>query len=441
MMLLSLLLACGVQAPLAPVVSATETARTVAGVRIGDAYVATLSGLELRVDAAAVTRPGPQLIARARTNRDLSSVFSFVPDDAFGSATLRGARRFDVGGGAGSELASLLSGAPLLVDIETASGRPAGVTGWVTFGPRVTSTTTTPDLRVTGVRPIRLRGATAPVRYRVEITSSRAFESVGLSAPAGVALTARSTRAWTLDLDHAAWMGLSQAPAALTFDGAETLLVSGGARVVGAGLTDADPYVTVYRDCDPAVLACLDATTGVDTSACGSAFEVSRCEVADTCAVRGTTPLTLVPASTPGVEVYADAWNAAAIFGGAWGSVETPVVQVYPACPDRPVDLRTLTEAVIAGDRDFGGFDYTWGEELDRPGLEASGHFGTAWSPEGPALLAAAELFGGGGAVRAWHGESEVPCPNCHAWIDLYVLWFEERGQVVVVRAAHGWDS
>lgn len=443
MLVLSLLMACVDQAPLAP---DEALARTVTSALVRGDHVVALGGLELRVNPDAWVRPGPggpEVVARVRTNRDLDRLFTFVPDDGFGFADLRGPRRFEVGGGAGSELATLFSGAPLLIDIDTVSGQPTDVTGWVTFQPVVRATVSSADLRVRGARPVRLRNAAVPVRYRVEIEANRPFTTVELTAPAGAApeLTARSTTRWTLDADHATWVWMASGATTLTFDGVETVALQVGARVKGAGLTDEDPYVTVYPDCAPATLVCLDAVVGVDTSVCGPAFEVGRCYGADRCSARAATPLVLSPVETPGVASYAEAWNAAASNGGVWGSVAAPEVLEYPACPTITADLRSLTEAAILVDADFAGFDYAWGEELDRAGLANAAHFGSSYSSAGPALLAAVELFGGGGTVRAWHGEVEVPCPNCHEWLDLYVIWFEDRQQVVVVRGSHGWDS
>ncbi|HSN99836.1 MAG TPA: hypothetical protein VLS89_16180, partial [Candidatus Nanopelagicales bacterium] len=59
------------------------------------------------------------LILRATANRYLKSVFSFVPDDAFGQANIISERRLEVVIHEGHELNTLMSGLPLFVSVET----------------------------------------------------------------------------------------------------------------------------------------------------------------------------------------------------------------------------------------------------------------------------------------------------------------------------------
>lgn len=423
----------------APALDAEGLERTATGRLVGGAWEVRADGLTVRVDRLTRARTGaqgPEVVARGRTSRAFDHVFSWVPDDAFGTATQTGVTRFELDLDAGYELNSILSGLPLMVQLHTPTGRVRDYNAWVGLAPELLAPLAPPGVTVEPqVQPVYVRDPVNTLRYRATIAAPGA-QSLTVQAPSGAAPAVHGDGVWQLDWTYDA-LALA-AGTTVTVDGAAFTLQP---RVVVSelGLTTEDPYLLWSTACEPAVLACMTAAPGTDLGGCGTWREVSRCASLDVCATQAPGDLTLVSQPLPGVEVAAQAWNDAAYNGGVWGSVEVPAGWSFAQC--EPVELEALVAEVIGSDQNLAGFDFAWGSVLDRAGLAGTAAFGASYSPEGPALLAAIEAAVGSQRVEAWVGESEIPCPNCHEWADLYVLYYPDVARVVVITATHGWDS
>jgi hypothetical protein len=226
-------------------------------------------------------------VARGSASADLEAVFAWVPDDAYGAATLTGARTFEVAVGAGSELNTVLSGLPLFVDLKR-KGAPK-VTARVDFAPRFAS--------IKGSTRLSLQAAVAPVAIGEELVyraSLRAPEGAGVTldgvARGKLVAARRSPRDWSLD---ARFDGLR--PLLAELDAAAPLVElvateTGGARrsktgtlavtVSALALTTGDAAERWPTGrCSAVVRACLnDVPPGQqDFAHCGTYREVMAC--------------------------------------------------------------------------------------------------------------------------------------------------------------------
>jgi hypothetical protein len=440
---LALLLAFAGCSPVDDAPPATEGERFWPGAPRGDQLVARADGLRLSVDRRPSFRALPygfELVFNGSANQELDWMFSYVPDDAFGEVRVTGPRRFEVAVQSGSILNTLLAGSPLLVDVDTTTGRPADLTAWMRFGPEVSATSTTADVWVADVRSVAVRNPGDGVRYRIDVRSARPFGVV--TGDAGMAVTTISPTAWQIDLRYDGFIAAAAAGGELhlDLDGTEQLTLRTRVALEQLALADGDPYA-VWPTCETTVEACVLGTPGYDLGACGTSFTTRRCYEALDCSLQPGAPLTLAPAALDGVDAASTAWNQAAFNGGVWGSVEVPAAFDLPACPAAPITLEGIVAAVTAADQNWAGFDFQWGAVTDRAGAAGLPAFSTSYSPEGPALLATIDRYHAGEAVEIWHGSSELPCPNCHEWLDLYVLWYPAIQRAVVLYGTHGWDS
>lgn len=221
---------------------------------------------------------------RGSANQDLSAVFSFVPDDGFGEATLTGARTFEVSVDSMSELNTVLSGLRLLVNVT-----PVGATRALTVGldvaPRFTGISGSTRLSLTpDVAPVFARGGLTyrgAVRTAVSnLTSvSHGAQFSARTAPGEYAVDFSFEALRSALVDGAAGGRVqfvaTQPPSTLRTKTA--LLVVTVKRVQ---MTTSDPYdIWPSVTCTDAVKTCLAATPigATDFGDCGTYREVNRC--------------------------------------------------------------------------------------------------------------------------------------------------------------------
>ena len=228
-------------------------------------------------------------VATGRASRDLTAVFSFVPDDAYAQATLTGARTFEVVLDDGSELNTVLSGTRLLVRFDVAGSTEAVYAG-VHFAPRFVNITGSTRLSLTPeVVPVYAQGGLT-YRGRARATSAAATLSASTLDDATFRLSRRAVAGqWNVDVSFES-LALALSAPGVNADKVEFTLNENGtlrsklavltATVSGLELTTADPYdVWFPTRCTTAVRACLNALPvgTTDFGDCGSYREVDAC--------------------------------------------------------------------------------------------------------------------------------------------------------------------
>ncbi|XXF76193.1 hypothetical protein P2318_24460 [Myxococcaceae bacterium GXIMD 01537] len=277
--------ACGVESPEAPVETDVSTAAATA-TRIyaseGDLDLSfeTLGTFEQRDGVRA-------LVLRATANRYLESVFTFVPDDAFGEAHIISERRLEVVLHEGHELNSVLSGMPLFVAVNTFTGTPNRYTARIVIAPRFYDFRGSDSIWVEEkVEPYYVINGTDHIVYRGR--ADALADTFTVTAPDGAPVVSRtSADSFRLDWSYSALhQAIDPHTVPLTF----SAQLTGGAavqktsrlvaRVVELALTSGDAYdVWPVPPCQPATLSCLQAqpTGTTDFSACGSYRAVAHC--------------------------------------------------------------------------------------------------------------------------------------------------------------------
>jgi len=256
----------------------------------GSALVVRAGVLQLTFagPAKVETRGAEQvLVLSGRTNRNVASVRSFVPDDAFGEVVMKGPRSFDVVLRGGHEINTVLSGLPLGLAIEATTGSPrsyqAALELGAVFGPETGDT----KLRVDEIVPVAAGTAADPLRYRARIETTATPTAITLDTlAAGTTVLKRSARRYDADLTFAAFLPTTFAASPVTFTAAYT---SGPARtearpVVGLrrlGLTTKTIEESFPRTCAAAVRTCVQRiarANGTDFGECGRYREVQACQ-------------------------------------------------------------------------------------------------------------------------------------------------------------------
>ncbi|MCU0702269.1 MAG: hypothetical protein MUC96_37710 [Myxococcaceae bacterium] len=253
---------------------------------------AELRGLTVSVKPVVTVRvTGSQRkwIVAGETNRDLDGAMSFVPDDAFGEATVTGPRTFEVAIAEGYELNSLLSGLRLLVNL-TPRGATRPITAGIDLAPRFTSIRGSTRLSLAAeIRPVYASGG---LRYRGQVRAPVGSQvSASTLDDVTIVVSARATLGvYGLDFTYDD-LALALDVPGVNADQVEVLASEPGGRfrsklavvaatVKAVELTSADPY-TVWPPtrCPTAVRTCLTATPigATDFGDCGSYREVSVC--------------------------------------------------------------------------------------------------------------------------------------------------------------------
>ena len=243
----------------------------------------TGGGLSVALKPTLALRAG-RWVLQGTASQDLTAVSSFVPDDAFGEATLTGARTFEVSFDSMSELNTVLSGLRLLVDL-TPAGATKAITLGVDLAPRFTSTAgSTRVLLTPEVAPVFARGG---LTYRATV---RTAVSTLTSVSNGAQFSARTPPGeysvdFTFDAlrsaldDGAAGRRVEFVATASTgVLRAKTALLVAAVKTVE--VTTADPYqVWPAAACTEPVRACLAATPlgATDFGDCGTYRQVNRC--------------------------------------------------------------------------------------------------------------------------------------------------------------------
>lgn len=236
------------------------------------------------VDAQGAAR----LTIHGRTSRDLASVSSWVPEDAFGTASVVGPRSFTIVLDEGHEINTLLSGLPLLVSIETKTGNPSAYTARLELVSRLAGFKGSSKLHPSSViEPIFVRDDENPLRYRGKLRSDVAVSSLAIltDEAADPALIPLGQNQWHFDWTYDA-LALAAFPRgdAVSFSASttgESLVKSARFehRVLRLAMTTKAPdSLWPSPACDPEVAACVQATAGDDLDACGTYREVSRCQ-------------------------------------------------------------------------------------------------------------------------------------------------------------------
>ena len=384
------------------------------------------------------------LILRATANRYLKSVFSFVPDDAFGQANIISERRLEVVIHEGHELNTVLSGLPLFVSVETFTGSPTQYTARVEVSTRFYDFLGSSSIWIdSAVQPFYAINGTDNIVYRGSADALGGGLTVTAldGAPAAFAVDADTYRLdWSYADLHAA---IDPHTERLTFtstgsDGTTATKSSRlVARVIGLALTSADPYqVWPTPACEPAVFACYESQPAgtTDFAACGSYRQVQRCVSADACDVL-LEPLSLTSIDASSLEPARAAWNQGSS-GYNWRNLQPIAAFDTPECPAEPVTIVNVMDEIAATDQNQAPVEY--GTFTDRNGLSASTFFG---SSGGSNLLAAIDAFAGGGDIEAWLYSEQVPCHNCTDFVTRAVLVYPQSGVVLVLDGNYGYDS
>ncbi len=391
---------------------------------------------------------GRALILHATANRYLESVFTFVPDDAFGEAHIISERRLEVVLHEGHELNTVLSGLPLFVAVNTFTGSPNRYTAKIEVAPRFydfrgsssiwIDEAVTPLYKVNGVDNLVYRGNAGAPASQFTVT-----------APDGAPAVSRvDADSFHLDWSYTALhQAIDPHTVPLTFNAD---LTAGGtaqktsrlvARVTSLALTSGDAYeVWPSSSCQSAVYSCIHAQPAgaTDFTACGTYRDVSRCMYANACEVTPPAPLSLTPIDGSALEPAQEAWNEGSN-NGAWHGLSPIAAYSTPACPAAPVTIEGVMAQLNATIQGFP--EAVDGSYTDRAGASQSVLFSDNYYGDGAALLAAIDTFAGGGNVQVWLSTQAQSCNNCHEFGDYAVLYYPATGKVVVLQGYHGYDS
>jgi hypothetical protein len=247
------------------------------------------------------------LIIRATANRYLSDVYSFVPDDIFGTASIISERRFEIALAEGHELNTVLSGLPLFVSVHTNTGTPRSYTARIVIAPRFFDFRGSTGIWIQEeVNPLYVVQGNTNLLYRGRASANSDWLSV--IAPDGMP-SVNGRPNYRLDWGYPGiYQAIDPHTVPFTFSaGADNgvemektaRLV---ARVTEFALTDGDAYdVWPTPPCDPAVYTCShSAPTGTtDFGHCGTYRQVLRCSYASACEVFPQTCATGTTATTP----------------------------------------------------------------------------------------------------------------------------------------------
>jgi hypothetical protein len=420
-----------------------------------------LGSLSAQAGAIRVTLQGPVrfeerdgqrvLVIKGSANRNLTGVFSFVPDDAFGSAALTTSRKFEIVLRDGHEQNSVLSGMPLLVRVDTATSGSA--TARITLGAQFTRFQGSKSITVAKqIRPVFVIDPVDYLRYRGEVSTTFAATEMSVftdddSDPEVVRVDADTFR---FDWQFPSFALAADPHTDAVFFHAQGQNIERSKEadidvfVKDLQLTTSDPYEAFPTfGCEESIYWCIlgaKQSGATDLGDCGTYRDVARCywpQPEEVCLFEGPSPFTLQAIDSSGLEPAAASYTDACGTGGSWCSVGTPTLHVTPDCLAEPASLDAAVAYLASSDQNF----QQGGSTLTRAELEQSSLFSSSYSSEGPALLATIDSFTGGGEVQAYVASGEVPCHNCTDFADYVVLFYPGSRMVVVVTGTHGYDS
>lgn len=382
---------------------------------------------------------GPVLSFTGRTSRDLRGVLSWIPDDAFGTATPTGPRTFVVQLRGGHEINSVLSGMPLLIGLDLANG--THLDGRLVVGPTLA--------RFRGRTSVGVEPALAPVfrgdvqgpAYRALIRAETPELTVG---DAGSPRVGGGSGEWIVDFSYADLEPLLGTEARVIFQTADGRQRSAGvsAQLLAWEVTDEDAFDHwPPTTCRRPVYDCLITSRGTDFAHCGTYREVNACQRPNLCEVYGALPFSLLPidltfAFEAAVTGYVEGCADGDLTWCRFGALQSFVA---PDCLAAPAQMTEVVAHALEG-TDQAGVEFNHGQLLDRTGLAATPIFSASYSAGGPALFQAIDGHFGGGEVQGWWYRAEVPCHNCSDYEDVAVLWYPEALRAVRIHFGHGHD-
>jgi hypothetical protein len=380
---------------------------------------------------------------RGSTSYALREAFSFVPDDAFGTARVTGPKSFAIELRGGHEINSIASGLPLRVRFVTTSGRTFFAS--IELAPAFS--------RFAGSRDVFVSQAAAPTFVRDGITNLRyraVVQAPGATALqatiGGVDVTGASAGGGTFNVD----LGYEALEAALSAGGASrfaaTTATGTAQKAARLGLTVTTVQVTAgdpetvwpIPECRRDVFQCIQAAPAstTDLSVCGAYRDVARCAYADACEVfGGSLPYALEARdASPLTQPVADADRACPRNAGSWCSVGPVSAFSYPYCVEEPPSEDSVfTDAVQASDRE-GYYDVRFFDALTRAQLLERKLLS-------PSLLARFDAFAGDVNVVARRYVNPEPCHNCSQFGTKLVLYYPNLRTVIVLDGSFGYDS
>ncbi len=229
-------------------------------------------------------------VVRGSVSRDLDAVFSFVPDDAFGVASLLTKRKFEVLLELGSELNSIASGLPLILRVSPTNAAKPTVFTRFTLMPELSRFSGASALRFDqDVRPVYRKGDENPLRYRGAISATAALDTLAIDAGGAEPLVTRVDGDafrfdWTYDVLEDALATRISARATLASGTIKAKSAELGVGVRGLEATTADPYDAWPNVCEVGVWDCIaeaDAAGEPDLGHCGDYRGVQHCIYAD----------------------------------------------------------------------------------------------------------------------------------------------------------------
>lgn len=396
------------------------------------------------------------LVVTGSANRNLEGVFSFVPDDAFGEASLVTKRKFELVLRDGHEINSLLSGMPILLRVTAATGSTPFVFARIALAPRFARFQGSSALHIDAkIAPVFVRDEVDSLRYRGLVSATSAIDTLSVSTDDDVDPDVSRVDGDTFRFDwpYARFVVTADPhtdpvyfTASMTSGASRSKRAHVDIAVTSLDITTADPYETWPSDasCEEAIYGCIrgkDQVGDPDLGECGSYRDVSRCVNArpdEICLYEGPSPFEL--SSFDASDELTDAQTAygeGCSNGGTFCSLGAVQTFNVPACLAEPASLQAALDWLATNDQGF----LAGGTRLDRSGLEGSTLFSSSYSTGGPGLLLALDVVAGGGEVEAYIATQEIACHNCTDFADYAVIFYPGSGVVAVLQATHGYDS
>jgi hypothetical protein len=212
-----------------------------------------------------------------RTSRNLTGASSWVPDDAFGEATIVGPRSFDITLYGPHEINTVLSGLPVFVSLDVATGTPTHYEAMIDLEVGLAVFRGTGDAWIDSLLRAVLAGPPdEPLRYRAGVaTDSPTLSIENAGAPGVTAKDGGFVVDWNYPDIEATITDGYRAGFRLADGTRKTARFE--FRTARIGLTTADPRDVWPSTCEPAVRACLD--DGGEPAECGSYRQVTRCQI------------------------------------------------------------------------------------------------------------------------------------------------------------------
>lgn len=247
--------------------------------------------LTVWVRRVSVLTPGeePRLTIRLRTSRNLVGAMSYVPEDGFGDARIVSPRVVEIDLRSGHEIHTILSGSPLFVHLETATGSPTQYDLKLDLGTRLTGFAGSPNTMAdSAVRAVYVKDGVTNLRYRGRVRAVGPTGSTSMAATIAdkhAALAVFPGRVFRYDFTPERFLGGTTVLFRATIRGArfdKTADIELGVTRVGLtteGIVGAWPEPT----CDATVAACIEAAgaEATDLGDCGDYRAVARCLVAE----------------------------------------------------------------------------------------------------------------------------------------------------------------